>query len=105
MVVAEPNSATTPLRALVESRRDAIHEAVARHNGSRVRLFGSAARGDERSDSDVDLLVDFDEKSSLFDLIRLTRDLEQLLGRRVDVVSIGGLKQRDQRLLAEAVDI
>lgn len=104
MSVADPSPAA-PLRSLVESKRDAIYEAVARHHGRRTRLFGSAARGDERSDSDVDLLVDFDEESSLFDLIRLTRELEQLLGRPVDVVSTGGLKERDRRLLAEAVDL
>jgi predicted nucleotidyltransferase len=41
---------------------------ASRHHASRVRLFGSAARGDDRPDSDIDLLVDFDEGSSLFDL-------------------------------------
>ena len=39
---------------------------ASRHHASRVRLFGSAARGDDRPDSDIDLLVDFDEDSSLF---------------------------------------
>jgi uncharacterized protein len=93
------------LRAEVEAHRDAIRAAVARHHGRRVRLFGSAARGDDRPDSDVDLLVDFDRESSLFDLIRLTRELEELLGRPVDVVSTGGLKERDNRIEAEAIDL
>ena len=53
----------------------------------------------------MDLLVDFDTDSSLFDLIRLTRELEELLGRPVDVVSTGGLKERDKRIEAEAVDL
>jgi predicted nucleotidyltransferase len=63
------------------------------------------ARGEERPDSDIDLLVDFDEDSSLFDLIRMSRELEALLGRAVDVVSAGGLKTRDRAILAESVDL
>ncbi|MBW3668485.1 MAG: nucleotidyltransferase family protein [Actinobacteria bacterium] len=90
---------------MVEAKRDAIQAAVARHHGRRVRLFGSVARGEDRPGSDVDLLVDFDAESSLFDVIRLTRELEELLGLPVDVVSTGGLKDRDTRILAEAVDL
>jgi predicted nucleotidyltransferase len=78
---------------------------ASRHHASRVRLFGSAARGDDRPDSDIDLLVDFDEDSSLFDLMRMSRELEALLGRAVDVVSAGGLKTRDRAILAESVDL
>jgi uncharacterized protein len=55
--------------------------------------------------SDIDLLVDFEPDSSLFDLLHLTEELEKLLGHRVDVVSLGGLKDRDRRILAEAVDL
>lgn len=73
---------------------------AARHHGSRVRLFGSAARGDDRPDSDIDLLVDFDQGSSLFDVIRMARELEQLLGRSVDIVSTGGLKSRDHAIVS-----
>ncbi len=89
----------------MEVQREAIKAAAARHHGRRVRLFGSVARGDEGPDSDIDLLVDFDPESSLFDLIRLTRELEGLLGRPVDVVSVGGLKDRDTQILSEAVDL
>jgi predicted nucleotidyltransferase len=99
------DAASTLLRREVESKREAIKAAVARHRGRRVRLFGAVARGDAGSDSDIDLLVDFEPDSSLFDLLRLTRELESLLGRRVDVVSTGGLKARDRRILAEAIDL
>jgi uncharacterized protein len=94
-----------PLRRLVESRREQVLAIASRHHASRVRLFGSAARGDDRPDSDIDLLVDFDEDSSLFDLMRMSRELEALLGRAVDVVSAGGLKTRDRAILAESVDL
>ena len=50
-----------PLRVLVESRREQVIAIAARHHASRVRLFGSAARGEDRPDSDIDLLVDFDQ--------------------------------------------
>jgi predicted nucleotidyltransferase len=45
-----------------------------RHHASRFRLFGSVARGEERPDSDIDLLVDFGQDSSLFDLMRMILD-------------------------------
>ncbi len=105
MALPERSGDVGSLRALVEAKRAEIKQAAARHHGLRVRLFGSVARGDTGPDSDVDFLVDFDQDSSLFDLIRLTRDLEGLLGRSVDVVSTGGLKERDRRILAEAVDL
>jgi predicted nucleotidyltransferase len=93
------------LQALLDDRRDEILSLAARHHGSRVRLFGSVARGEDSAASDIDLLVDFSEGSSLFDLIRLARELEALLGRSVDVVSVGGLKPRDAHILAEARDL
>ena len=94
-----------PLRVLVESRREQVMAIAARHHASRVRLFGSVARGEDKPDSDIDLLVDFEQESSLFDLMRLSRELEELLGRAVDVVSVGGLKSRDRAILAESVDL
>jgi hypothetical protein len=69
---------------------------AARHHAIRVRVFGSVARGDDRPDSDIDLLVDFAPDSSLFDLMQMARELEELLGHPVDVVSTGGLKDRDR---------
>jgi predicted nucleotidyltransferase len=78
---------------------------ASRHHASRVRPFGSAARGDDRPDSDIDLLVDFDEDSSLFDLMRMPRQLEALPRRTAEVVSAGGLKTRDRAILAESVDL
>ena len=105
MALPQASPSNVPLREAVEARREAILAVVARHHGLRVRLFGSVARGDARPDSDIDLLVDFDNDSSLFDVIRVRRDLESLLGRPVDVVSAGGLKERDSALLREAVDL
>jgi uncharacterized protein len=95
----------SPLRELVDARREQVKTVAARHHASRVRLFGSVARGDEHPDSDIDLLVDFNGESSLFDLMRMTRELEDLLGHPVDVVSAGGLKDRDRDILEESIDL
>lgn len=90
-------------RDLVERHRAAITELVRAHRGRSVALFGSAARGDDLPGSDLDLLVEFEPGSSLFDLLHLQDDLEALLNCPVDVVSTGGLKARDEDLLREAV--
>jgi uncharacterized protein len=95
----------SPLRSLVSARREQVMAVAARHHANRVRVFGSVARGDDRPDSDIDLLVDFAPDSSLFDLMRMARELEELLGHPVDVVSTGGLKDRDRHILAESVDL
>jgi uncharacterized protein len=96
---------SSALRDLVSARRDQVLIVAARNHAYRIRLFGSVARGDDRPDSDIDFLVDFDEDSSLFDLIRMSRELEELLDHPVDVVSTGGLKDRDQHILSESVDL
>lgn len=57
-----------------------------------ARLFGSVARGDDRPDSDVDLLVTLPPGSGLFALGRLAQDLEGLIGAPVDVIPSDGLK-------------
>jgi len=92
-----------PLRALVEAHRDEIKATVARHKGVRVALFGSVARGDETPDSDIDLLVDFAPRASLFDVVRIEMDLAELLGRKVDVMSRRALNERDDDIRREAV--
>ena len=74
------------------------------HAVSGLWVFGSAARGELRPDSDVDVLVEFDRPVSLFEFSRLRRRLEHLLGRRVDLVTRDALKpQMRERILTEAV--
>lgn len=55
-------------------------------------IFGSYARGEAREDSDLDVLVDFQDDADLFDLIHLSDYLESLLGHRVDLVSRRALR-------------
>ena len=82
---------------------DEIKAVVARHRGRAIAVFGSVARGEERPDSDLDFLVEFESGSSLFDLVRLQADLRALLSRPVDVVSLGGLLPRDEDVRQDAI--
>jgi uncharacterized protein len=67
-------------------------------------LFGSVARGDSGPDSDVDLLVEFAEPIGLFHFFRVQKRLEQVLGRRVDLVMRNAVKrQLRARVFGEAI--
>jgi len=91
------------LQALLSERREQIIELARSHGARNVRVFGSAARGDDRPDSDLDLLVDFEDGRSLLDQAGLWLDLKELLNREVDVVTDGELHPRlASRILAEA---
>ena len=79
---------------LLQAKRQQIL-ALARQNGAtNVRIFGSVARGEARLDSDIDFLVDLESGRSLLDLARLLRELQELLGCEVDIVTEAGLRQR-----------
>jgi predicted nucleotidyltransferase len=72
---------------LLKAKRDEILRIAAKHGARNVRVFGSAARGEAGPTSDVDLLVEFEPGRSLLDHVALIQDLEDLLGRKVDVVT------------------
>lgn len=76
-------------------RRKTLVAALARAHGARtVQLFGSAARGEERPESDIDFLVELEPGRSLIDVIGLENDLSDLFGRKVDVVAKQSAKPR-----------
>jgi len=76
---------------LLEEKRDQILRIASRHGAHNIRVFGSVARGDADESSDIDLLVDFEPDRSLLDHAALVLDLEELLGRKVDVVTEKGI--------------
>ena len=90
----------------IESHRDALIALAHRRGITRVRVFGSMSRGDAKDDSDVDLLVALSPGTSALAMGGLLMDAQDLLGRRVDVVSEASLHpaMRD-RILAEAVPL
>lgn len=93
------------IKALSMKRKE-ILKVAARHGAYDVRIFGSIARGDAAADSDIDFLVNLEAGRSLFDLGGLLMDLQELLGRNVDVVTERGLRQRIRnRVLQKAVPL
>ena len=94
-----------PTLAALRKRRTELLAIAASHGATNVRVFGSVARGEARPDSDVDLLVDLEPKRTLFDLSGLILDLEDFLGRKVDVVESGIRPQVgvSERIAREAV--
>jgi predicted nucleotidyltransferase len=79
------------LRELIDEKRDEILRLAAKHGMRNVRIFGSVARGQARIDSDVDFLVETEPNRSFLDICGLTINLQELLGRRVDVLTDSGL--------------
>jgi uncharacterized protein len=83
-----------------------ILSLAARHGARNIRIFGSVARGDTNADSDIDFLVEMEQGCSLFDRASLMVDLENLLGRKVDVATEKTLKPEiRERALRDATPI
>ena len=70
----------------LRDRRLEIQEIAAKHGVSRIQIFGSVARGEDRPDSDVDFLVEAGPATSSWFPAGLILDLQEILGRRVEVV-------------------
>ena len=88
------------MHPLIETHRTRILALAKRHGLQDVRVFGSMARGDADDGSDVDLLVSLAPNKTGLALGALLVDLEELLDRRVEVLTEGGLHSeiRDQVL-------
>ena len=91
---------------LLIAKREEILRIAAKHGARNVRVFGSVVRGEADEKSDVDFLVEMEPGRSLLDMGGLLMDLQELLGRKVDVVSEKGLRTRiKERVLREAVPV
>jgi predicted nucleotidyltransferase len=71
----------------LKEKRKEILAVASRHGARKVRVFGSLARGESGKESDVDFLVELEPGRSLLDVIAIKQDLEELLQRKVDVVT------------------
>lgn len=88
---------------LLEKHREPIRKIVASHRAMNARVFGSASRGDDRIDSDLDILIDPTPDTTLFDIGAIRHELLQLLGVPVDVVTPNALPERfREEVLREA---
>lgn len=91
---------------VLEKNRELIRRLVVEHHVANPRVFGSVARGEGREGSDLDILVDTLEETTLFDLGGLQHDLENLLQMRVDIATSRGLRAKTRDgVIAEAVAI
>jgi hypothetical protein len=87
----------------IAPHRAEILRIAARHGVGSMRVFGSFARGEAREDSDLDLLVEVSGPTTPWFPGGLVADLEALLGRRVDVVELEGLRESlRERVLRES---
>ncbi len=94
------------LNDLLARHRADVLRLAEKYGASDIRVFGSVARGDADAASDIDLLVRLAPGRSVFDIGGLTMDLEDLLGRRVDVATERGLRPRIRdRVMREAVPL
>ena len=88
----------------IRAKRDEIYAIARRHKAEKLWVFGSCARKEERPDSDVDLLVKFNDKASMLDLVHIRNGVRSIVMRDVDVVSSRGLSPfLGKRILSEAV--
>ena len=90
----------------IRSKRSEIEEIAKKYGATHVRVFGSLAKGEATLESDIDFLIQLEMGRTLFDIIALKQDLEDLLGRQVDVVTERSLSPylRDE-IMKNAVNI
>jgi predicted nucleotidyltransferase len=91
---------------IIADKKKQILALAAKYGASNVRVFGSVANGTANADSDIDFLVDMEKDRSLFDVGGLLMDLQELFGRKVDVVTENGLHWYiKNRIISEAKPI
>ena len=79
---------------VVDSKQQEIQTLCQKNNIGFLGLFGSVARGDDTENSDVDLLVKFNQPISLLKLIHVENEFKDILQRKVDLITVGGLNPR-----------
>ncbi len=91
---------------LLAQLKPKIVDIARQYGASNIRVFGSVARGEDRANSDIDVLVSLERGRTLLDLVGLEHDLTKLLGRKVDVVVDGGISPyMEPKILSEAIAI
>ncbi len=98
---------TMKLKESIQVKREEILSLAAKHGAFNIRIFGSVARGEETENSDIDFLIDYDlSKTSPWFPGGLLMDLEDLLGRKVDIVTEKSLHPSiKEKVLKEAIKL
>ena len=103
MKTTRPNA---PVTELLAKHRDAILQLAEARGATNIRIFGSAARGDAHSGSDIDFLANFPPDTSIFTVVGLWRELTELLGCEVDLLTDGALDESTRAtILRDAVPL
>jgi uncharacterized protein len=91
---------------MVQNKRDDILRITTYYGASNVRIFGSAARGEAGPESDIDVLIHLEPGRSLLDIVAIKQELEDLLGRKVDVLTESSISPYlRERILTEALPL
>ena len=88
----------------IRAKRDEIYAIARAHKAEKLWVFGSCARKEETPESDVDFLVEFVPKTTIFDYVKLKDSLSQVLGRNVDVVDSSAMERGDRFSIGVAKD-
>jgi uncharacterized protein len=101
-----PQTQVVTLEQLLREKRDDIKRIAARHGAYNIRVFGSVARGEAGPESDIDILIDVGPTTSSWFPAGLILDLEDLLGRRVEVITEKALNpELRDHVLREAIPL
>jgi hypothetical protein len=94
------------MRTRVEEIKQKILPILEKYNIKRAGLFGSYVRGDMREDSDIDILVEIEEDISLLDFVGIKLEIEEILGKKVDLVEYDTIKPLiKEKIIREQVGI
>ncbi len=94
------------MRTRVEEIKQKILPILEKYNIKRAGLFGSYIRGDMREDSDIDILVEIEEDISLLDFVGIKLEIEETLGKKVDLVEYNTIKPLiREKIIKEQVGI
>jgi predicted nucleotidyltransferase len=97
---------TVTMSPIVQNKREDILRIAAQYGASNIRVFGSVARGEAGPESDIDVLIHLESGRSLLDIVAIKQDLEELLGRKVDVLTESSISPylRDH-ILRDAIEL
>jgi predicted nucleotidyltransferase len=94
------------MRFIDESLKQTILSVLKKQPVQRAAICGSFARGEEHADSDIDLLIEYSTRHTMFDILRLENELSEATSRKVDIVKYGDIKSTiKERILGQAINI